>query len=323
MVRVCYQTSGRVCESSGSRRARFSVRSSGRELFLPTTVESSGGTRRPEPSVCTSVAAVSQQCRSSVAAAPTTVSHSSATTSPDMSTSTTLLSEDPRAGGSPEPPPREPSPLDERGIDAELSALPPPPRTERTLTVVLMAVTILASAALTLALRREVSYALSAKSPLDLGDLAQAAPPDGLENRYVRAEGLLSTAGAIRYERPMEGDSFRLAPLAGQRRVWVEIRVPEGLEGPKFTPPTIFAGRLVPFHSAGIRHLGLTASVESAGLGAVPEDALLLVDGASPRASRWSLALFALLAYFAAWNAVGLLRLTKRAGPWRATRRVA
>ena len=241
-----------------------------------------------------------------------------------MSTSTTLLSEDPGAGGgAPEPQPREPSPLDDRGVDAELAALPPPPRTERTLTVLLMAVSVFASVALTLALRREVSYALSSKSPLDLGDLAQAAPPDGLENRYVRAEGLLSTAGAIRYERPMEGDSFRLAPLAGQRRVWVEIRVPEGLEGPKFTPPTIFAGRLVPFHSAGIRHLGLTASVASAGLGAVPDDALLLVDGASPRASRWSLALFALLAYFAAWNAVGLLRLTKRVGPERATRRVA
>lgn len=208
--------------------------------------------------------------------------------------------------------PTEPT-LDARGVDAELAALPAPPRRERTLTIALMALTILASVGMTAALHREVAYALSPKSPLDLGELAKASPPEGIENRYVRAEGLLSTAGAIRYERPMEGDSFRLAPLAGQRKVWVEIRVPEGMEGPKFAPPTIFAGRLVPFHSAGIRHLGLTGSVENAGLGQVPEDALLLVDGASPRASRWALALTALFAYFAAWNAVGMLRLTRRA----------
>lgn len=212
---------------------------------------------------------------------------------------------------SPDLDPSEPA-LDDRGVDAELAALPAPPRKERTLTIVLMALTILASAGMTFALHREVAYALSPKSPLDLGDLVQAPPPDGVENRYVRAEGLLSTAGAIRYERPMEGDSFRLAPLAGQRKVWVEIRVPEGMEGPKFAPPTIFAGRLVPLHSAGIRHLGLAGSVEAAGLGSVPADALLLVDGASPRASRWSLALTALFAYFAAWNAVGLLRLTRK-----------
>jgi hypothetical protein len=287
MVRVCYQTPARLCESSGRRDRNFSkvgnfrFRSLSKDVLVRSFRTDFVGFHRVLP----------------VRPPPLLAMATSSTASPS---SASLDPTDPA------------SRLDARGVDAELAALPAPPRRERTLTLVLMAVTIVASLGMSVALNREVSYALSPKSPLDLGDLVKAAPPEGLSNRYVRAEGLLSTAGAIRYERPMEGDSFRLAPLAGQRKVWVEIRVPEGLEGPKFTPPTTFAGRLVPFHSAGIRHLGLTNSVQAAGLGEVPEDALLLVDGASPRASRWALALTALFAYFAAWNAVGLLRLVRR-----------
>jgi hypothetical protein len=145
--------------------------------------------------------------------------------------------------------------------DQDLIALPAPPRQERVLTVVLMLATAVASLAMLWALRGEVAYALSTRAPLELGELGQATPTAGLKNRYVRATGLLSSGRAIRYERPMEGDSFRLAPLASNPGVWVEIRVPEGMEGPKFAPPTTFVGRLVPFSEAGIRHVGLAQSV--------------------------------------------------------------
>lgn len=219
--------------------------------------------------------------------------------------------------GTPSPPatPQVPSPLalgpGDAEVDPELSALPAPPRRDQKLTAAVMGATMLASLLLAFALRGEVRYAISSPTPVELGDLSRAAPPD-LENRYVRAAGLIATVGAIRYERLLEGDSFRLAPLAGNPKVWIEIRVPEGMEGPKFAPPTSFVGRLVPFHEAGVRHAGLEASVAKAGGMSVPKDAYLLIDGASPRASRWSIAMVALLAYFAVWNAIGLLKMFKK-----------
>lgn len=196
--------------------------------------------------------------------------------------------------------------------DPEFLALPAPPRQERALTVALMGLTIVASLMVLWTLRGEVRYALSPSTPVELGELAQATPTAELSNRYTRASGLLASSRAIRYERPMEGDSFRLVPIAGNDKVWVEIRVPEGMEGPKFAPPTSFVGRLVPFAEAGIRHVGLARSVAEAGGGKVPEGAWLLVDGTSPRASRWAIALGALLAYFVAWNVLGVFRLTRK-----------
>ncbi len=122
---------------------------------------------------------------------------------------------------------------------------------------------------------------------------------------------MLGSSGAIRYARPLEGDSFRLQPVAGNRRLWVEIRVPEGMEGPRFVPPSSFAGRLVPFDQAGIRHAGLRRSVLQETGVQVPSDAWLLVDGASPRASRWAVALAALFGFFAVWNLVNVVRILR------------
>jgi hypothetical protein len=133
-----------------------------------------------------------------------------------------------------------------------------------------------------------------------------------MANRYKRATGLLGTSGAIRYGRAAEGDSFRLAPIAGNPKIWVEIRVPEGFEGPRFVPPTVFAGRLVPFDSAGIRHAFLRKAVSDQTDAEVPEGAWLLIDGSSPRASRWAVALAALFVGFAGWNLVGVVRLLRR-----------
>ncbi len=45
---------------------------------------------------------------------------------------------------------------------------------------------------------------------------------------------------------------------------------------------------------------------------AVPDDAWLLVDGSSPRASRWAVALAALFAGFALWNLAGVARVLAR-----------
>jgi hypothetical protein len=158
----------------------------------------------------------------------------------------------------------------------------------------------------------EARYALTPGQLTDVSDLATLSPGRDLENRYVRATGMLGTAGAIRYGRAAEGDSFRLAPIAGNNKIWVEIRVPEGFEGPRFVPPTNFAGRLVPFKQAGIRHMRLPESVGGQTDKQVPDDAWILIDGTSPRASRWALALVALFIGFALWNVAGIVRVLAR-----------
>ncbi|MBI5537831.1 MAG: hypothetical protein HY898_34215 [Deltaproteobacteria bacterium] len=197
-------------------------------------------------------------------------------------------------------------------VDPELLALPAPPRRDRTLAVVLMLVTAVASISMCWALRGEVSYAFSRAVPAELGDLTTLQLGSVAPGSYVEARGLLGTNGAIRYSRPLEGDSFRLQPVAGNDKLWVEIRVPEGMEGPRFIPPISFAGRLSPMKSAGLRHAGLARSVHAQTSVVIPQDAWILVDGASPRASRWAVALFALFAFFAAWNVVNTIRIVRR-----------
>ncbi len=217
--------------------------------------------------------------------------------------------------------PRDPSPtltapqtpsLDATGQDPDLAALPAPPKGERTATVVMMAMTAIAAAWMSVVLLGEARYALTPGQLADVSDLATLSPGPDLDNRYVRATGMLGTAGAIRYGRAAEGDSFRLAPIAGNNKIWVEIRVPEGFEGPRFVPPTNFAGRLVPFKHAGIRHMRLPESVGGQTDKQVPDDAWILIDGTSPRASRWALALVALFIGFALWNVAGIVRVMAR-----------
>ncbi|HNS96014.1 MAG TPA: hypothetical protein PKL73_03615 [Polyangiaceae bacterium] len=195
--------------------------------------------------------------------------------------------------------------------DPELQALPGPPKRQRTLAAVLMLLTMVASCAMGWSLRSEVQYAVSSSFPIAIGELASLEPSSLTPNQYVVARGLLGTAGAVRYARPFEGDSFRLQPVAGTARVWVEIRVPEGMEGPRFVPPSEFTGRLVPLSKAGLRLSGVTRSVVQQTGQTIAPDAWVLVDGASPRASRWAIALVVLFAFFAVWNGVSIIRILR------------
>ena len=199
--------------------------------------------------------------------------------------------------------------------DPELVALPTPPKRGRTAAAVVLAATGLAALSMAFALRSECRYAFAPGEPTDLGELATFAPRVEYAHRYVRGSGLLGTTGAIKYTRAAEGDGFRLAPIAGNPKIWVEIRVPEGFEGPRFVPPSRFAGRLVRLADAGVRHAGLAGQVRAQTDVVVPDDAWLLVDGSSPRSSRWAVALVALFLGFAGWTAFGLLRVLTAEGP--------
>lgn len=203
------------------------------------------------------------------------------------------------------------------GIDApdpELVSLPDPPRRERTLTVVVLALAACAALAMVVALRHDVMYALVRTTVSSVGDLRSATPNvlSSQENRLVHGEALLGAAGGIRYERLLSEDTFRAVPVAGRRDVWVEVRVPAGQESGRWEPPRSFTGRLVRFEGAGPRHRGLKAAIEQTTHERLPDGAFLLVDGEDPRDARWVLVLAAAFLAFAGWHAAVIARMLRR-----------
>ncbi len=203
----------------------------------------------------------------------------------------------------------------EEEIDPELLALPAPPKRERSWTIVLLALTIVASLAMMISLLRDAAYAFAPTQSVELGDL-RAGSIDGsdgtLDNHFVRAQALLGASGALRYERAFDSDSYRVAPVAGGTDIWVEIHMKDGEESSRFIPPTSFAGRLIRFSEVGPRHRGLANEIATVGGTKVPADAWLIVDGEQPANARWAVALAILFAGFAIWNAIAIAKLVKR-----------
>jgi hypothetical protein len=202
----------------------------------------------------------------------------------------------------------------ENDLDPELLSLPKPPRTERTLTLLVLGLAAMAALAMAIILRRDAAYAVADRSPAALGDLREV-PLSALaphENRLVRAEGVLGAAGGIRYERPFVEDTFRALPALGRNDVWVDVRVPSGQETGRWEPPRSFTGRLVRLEDAGPRHRGLAEAIERATGQRVPKGAWLLVDGQAPENMKWALVLVVMFLGFSVWNVAGIARIVRR-----------
>lgn len=196
-------------------------------------------------------------------------------------------------------------------LDPELLELPDPPKRERTATVALLVFTALASIAMLFALRRDAAYAFAAPDAIELGELSSAPAATFLANGYVSGSALVGAAHAIRYERPLDSDSFRLMPVAGRQDLWVEVRVPAGAENVRWVPPGRFTGRMMRFDAAGPKHRGLAGAVRDATGSEVPQGAWLLVDGDHPANARWAVMLCVLFAAFALWNVVVTAKLLR------------
>lgn len=196
-------------------------------------------------------------------------------------------------------------------VDPELVALPRPPRLERGVSLALMMVTAILAVVMVTGLAGDVRYALTSTEPIDVGELGHFSAEGQSSNRFVRATGRLALAGAIRYERPMERDTFRLAPIAGNDKVWVEMRVSAQTEPDHSAPPTTFVGRLMPLSGSAFRYRGLGRSVQEVTGAVVPEGAWVLVDGATPAASRWTVALALMFIVFAGYNLVTIARILR------------
>jgi hypothetical protein len=198
-------------------------------------------------------------------------------------------------------------------VDPELVALPRPPRQERTISLLLMALTGFLAALMTAALASDVFYAFAGSAPEAVGDLAQLAPGSAHRNKFVRADGLLRAENAIRYRRPLETDTFQLVPVSGNDRIWVELRVPPGAPNATAAPPVTFVGRLLPLRSIAFGLGGLRRSLDATTIAPIAADVWVLIDGATPVSSQWTVALAALLVAFAGYNLVMIARILRPA----------
>lgn len=199
--------------------------------------------------------------------------------------------------------------------DHDLEDLPAPRRPWRRATLAALTLSAVGSLALAFELRGEALFALEHGTPVDLGDLGQFRASARNANTWVRGEGTLHADGAVHYARPLESNTYRLAQVEGNEKLWVQVSVPEDPsdpDGAHFVPPTSFVGRLIPVAHAGIRHSIVRDAVADAWQGKVPDDAWLLVDGEEPHTTRWALGLVGLFLGFAAFNVVGLAKLTQK-----------
>jgi hypothetical protein len=199
--------------------------------------------------------------------------------------------------------------------DIDLEALPAPRRPWRRATLAALALSALGSLALAFELRGEAVYALESGPPVDLGELSQLHATSANANTWVHGNGTLRADGAVQYARPLENDTYRLAQVDGNDKLWVQVSVPQDPsdpEGAHFVAPTSFVGRLIPVSRAGIRHGVVRAAVSDAWQGKVRDDAWLLVDGEAPQTTRWALGLCALFLGFATFSLVGLAKLTQK-----------
>lgn len=195
-------------------------------------------------------------------------------------------------------------------LDPELEALPVPRRPWRRMTLAVMLTTAICSAWLAWRLAGAAAYATVTGPPVDLGSLTGVQLGAELANRWARGEGQLGPA-AVEFRRPLDADRYRVAPIEGAPNVWVQVRVPAGLDTERFVPPNSFVGRLVPFDALGLRHQGVVDAIEEVTGEWSPAGAWLLMDGEAPQTSRWVLGVVALLASFTVINLIGIVRLLR------------
>jgi hypothetical protein len=195
--------------------------------------------------------------------------------------------------------------------DRDLTDLPEPRRPWRRLTFAVMALCAACALALSVNLVPELVYALGDRKPVELGELERLRPGRDHHNRWVHAEGALSSDRAIRLRRPLESDSYRLAQVEKNPNLWVQVRVPSGDETPQFVPPNSFVGRLISVTDVSVRQQGLREAVDGAGFGPMGDNAWILIDGEAPNGLRWVMGIVALLLAFAVFNVVGILRLAR------------
>ncbi|HJK92923.1 MAG TPA: hypothetical protein RMH26_19480, partial [Polyangiaceae bacterium LLY-WYZ-15_(1-7)] len=136
-------------------------------------------------------------------------------------------------------------------MDPELMALPAPARGRRLATMSVMALAVAGALALLASLRADLAYYFAADAPADLGEATELDPAALESNRYVRISGSPMASRTVHYSRLL-GGSHTVFPLAGQRRVLVQVDA-EGAADDRTLARREFSGRLVTVGELGGR----------------------------------------------------------------------
>ena len=206
-------------------------------------------------------------------------------------------------------------PVAEDARDPELEALAASHAESGTRALLLVRiVSIVAAALLAFALRHDLRYAFASAQPIDLAANATTEQLRGASHQYVSLAGIPGGVGAIDYRRAARGGVHRLAPLVDRPDVFVELRLPDGVDPSRFVPPTTVQGRLVPLDEGGVRFGDARGLLERATGHAVPANAFLLEAGAQPSMRAPAVVLGGVALLVLAVQAAFLVRTRRRAG---------
>jgi hypothetical protein len=194
-------------------------------------------------------------------------------------------------------------------LDADLVALPAPSRTRGLTGVALMVTVLFLSAGLMVLYRGDLHYfAFATTVPRDLGVADRISVGDLEENEYVTLRGMPLAARAIRFRKLGQTGLFRVYPLAGQSKIFVERFSEDGTRSGRGRPHGIYSGRMMRFADAGAGYKSVRQYLEQRMGTPVPDDAWLLIDGEAPGDRYWTVAMYAMLVFFFGFNVIVLFK---------------
>jgi hypothetical protein len=173
---------------------------------------------------------------------------------------------------------------------------------------------IAASAALAFALRHDLRFALSGQTAIDLSSSPTTAQLSEASHHLVDIHGVPGGVGAVDYRRPVGDGLYRLAPLVDQPNVYVELRLPDGIDPTRYIPPTSLHGRLVPMDEGGARFSSARALIQSSTGRPAPAEAFILEEGARPSLTSPG-AVIAVLAILLCAGQLAMMVRPRRARP--------
>lgn len=183
--------------------------------------------------------------------------------------------------------------LDRDAVDPDLLELPAPPQSRRFVVLVLMALVVAASLALSLSLRHDIAFFFAPSETIDLGDVREIEPAHLRTNTHVRVTGTPMTSRAVRYRRILSGGEYVVFPLAGQRTVYVHAD-----DDPEAIARSEFTGRLVTFDELGGRIGTVESYLRSEMDLPVSGQSFLILADETPGSYAWALLLALLCGLF-------------------------
>jgi len=180
--------------------------------------------------------------------------------------------------------------LGEDGLDSELVTLHRPPALRRYLTLVLMALVAAAALTLVITLRKDVAYYFSRPEVQDLGEASALDPATLVPNTFVRVSGTPMASETVRFGRMLLGGDYEVFPLAGQRRLFVQVPLRPAI-AQNASARREFAGRLVTLGQLGARYSTLQHYLSRSMGMPVSADSYLVLADEPPGSYSWALIL--------------------------------